>query len=172
MSEIPEEVRALAARREEVRQARDFARADALRDRIRDAGFDVTDTERGPVLTPRSAEGPPAILRRSDEVESVLGDPPAFDASIQWVVEGWPEDVLRGIESFRSHSSGHAIQLVVVDLTTKGAHWPSDVDVVRLVPDAGWAAARNAGLRRSAGHRGHAGVGSGQRRRDRAQLAA
>jgi cysteinyl-tRNA synthetase len=44
----PVEVMELVGRREEARAARDFAEADALRDRIRELGFGVTDTAGGP----------------------------------------------------------------------------------------------------------------------------
>jgi len=49
----PREVLALAQAREEARAARDFARADGLRDEIAALGFDVRDTPEGPQVTPR-----------------------------------------------------------------------------------------------------------------------
>ncbi len=156
MSEIPRSVRELAARREMARKARDFVTADALRARIRRAGFVVVDTPGGPELTraPVSGEelGGPVAIVRSSEVQSLLDAPPRFDASIQWVVQGWPDDVLRGIGSFRRHCGAAAVQLVVVDMTGYPAiRWPEDVDVLRVAHTEGWAAARNAGLLRSAG---------------------
>jgi hypothetical protein len=155
VSKVPQEVRSLAAEREEARRAKDFAAADALRDRIRDAGYEVTDTATGPVLASRPTEDEvaprPHVHGRSVEVESLLDEPYRFDASVQWVAQGWPEDVVRGIDSFRKYSSGHSIQHVVVDLAESAVEWPSEAEIVRLVPEAGWAAARNAGLRRSAG---------------------
>ncbi|MFL5736685.1 MAG: glycosyltransferase family 2 protein [Actinomycetota bacterium] len=73
--------------------------------------------------------------------------------SVTWLTDGWPEDVLRGIESFRRFG-GQEAQHVVVD-TMSGdsdpARWPQDVEVVALEPSTGWAAARNVGLRRSTG---------------------
>ncbi len=49
----PREVIALAKAREDARAARDFARADGLRDEIAALGFDVRDTPEGPQVTPR-----------------------------------------------------------------------------------------------------------------------
>ena len=54
-AEVPEEVAALLDERERARAARDFAGADALRDRIRALGFEVTDT-RGPQASPIAPE--------------------------------------------------------------------------------------------------------------------
>jgi cysteinyl-tRNA synthetase len=45
---MPAEVDDLVARREEARAAREFAEADALRDRVRALGWEITDTPEGP----------------------------------------------------------------------------------------------------------------------------
>jgi cysteinyl-tRNA synthetase len=46
--EVPEEVRALAAARQDARKARDFQRADTLRDQLKALGWAVEDTPKGP----------------------------------------------------------------------------------------------------------------------------
>jgi cysteinyl-tRNA synthetase len=51
--EAPEEIRRLAAEREEARAARDFERADRLRDQLADAGWEVRDTPEGARLVRR-----------------------------------------------------------------------------------------------------------------------
>jgi hypothetical protein len=154
VSDRLEEVRDLADRRERARQARDFAEADALRDLIRAAGFDVTDTPSGPLLSRREPEAPPAaspLFLRSDDVPSLLGNPPIYPVSFQWVVQGWPEDIVRGIRSVRRTAAGEVQQVVVDAAGLEDFEWPRGVDVVRVAPEAGWGVARNAGLRRSAG---------------------
>jgi len=45
--EAPEELRQLAAEREEARAARDFERADRIRDQLADAGWEIRDTPEG-----------------------------------------------------------------------------------------------------------------------------
>jgi cysteinyl-tRNA synthetase len=52
--EAPEEVRRLAAEREEARAARDFERADRLRDELAEAGWEVRDTPEGARLVRRA----------------------------------------------------------------------------------------------------------------------
>ncbi|HSJ72869.1 MAG TPA: cysteine--tRNA ligase [Miltoncostaeaceae bacterium] len=49
---VPDEVMDLLRGREEARAARDFAAADAARDRVRDLGFEITDTPEGPQVRP------------------------------------------------------------------------------------------------------------------------
>ncbi len=147
---VPEDVRALAAERDERRRERDFAAADALRDRIASLGYQVIDSPEGSRVEPL---GSPELHRVAPaEVASVLDRPAAFDASVQWVVQGWPQDVVRGIESFRRHQGSRTVQHVVVDAAnTDPAFWPGGVELVALDEDHGWGADRNCGLRRAAG---------------------
>ncbi len=153
MPDAPEEIRALAERRAAARGARDFAAADALRDRIAEAGWIVVDAPDAPDgwrLDERRAA--PARRVRSADVGSVLDEPPSADVTLTWVVEGWPEDVDRAIASFRGGLGDLRLQLVVADVTGEPAdRWGGDVEVVALEAGTGWAAARNAGLRRARG---------------------
>jgi len=45
--EAPEELRRLAAEREEARASRDFGRADQIRDQLAEAGWEIRDTPEG-----------------------------------------------------------------------------------------------------------------------------
>jgi hypothetical protein len=93
MSDVPDEVRALVQERQQARVARDFARADALRDRIAEMGFRVVDGPGGPTFEPIAPAAPTRV--RASDVASVLDEPATVDVSVHWVVEGWPEDVVR-----------------------------------------------------------------------------
>lgn len=155
MNDVPDEVRRLAGEREERRKAKDFATADALRDRIADLGFTVVDSPEGPRLEPvdraaGDADEAPAV--RPDDVPSALKQPATFDITVHWVLEGWPEDVARGLEGFRSHQGGRSVQYVVADVTGQdSSSFGEGVEVIPLVEGTGWGAARNAGLKRSLG---------------------
>ena len=152
---VPENVRRLAEQRQAARDAKDFEAADALRERIRDLGFVVTDTAAGPLLDPAGmeppGEPPPSERPRPDQIVSLLDRAPAAEASVHWIVEGWREDVRRGIASFRRYAPDLRVQHVVVDVTADGGEWQDADEVVRLRPGTGWADARNAGLVRSTG---------------------
>jgi cysteinyl-tRNA synthetase len=52
-AEVPAEVEALVAEREAARSARDFSRADELRDQLAASGWSVEDTPAGPAARPR-----------------------------------------------------------------------------------------------------------------------
>jgi cysteinyl-tRNA synthetase len=52
-AEADHEARKLMEEREEARQAKDFARADELRDRLAEIGWEVRDSAEGPQLVAR-----------------------------------------------------------------------------------------------------------------------
>ena len=112
----PPEVAALAASRAEARAARDFAEADALRERIAEAGWAVVDEPGGWRLEPVRAREPNGPVRAKDVV-SLLDAPPDADATVHWVCEGWPQDIARSVASFRSHQGGRDVRYVVADVT-------------------------------------------------------
>jgi hypothetical protein len=153
MTEAPRDVRDLAAERAERRDAKDFSGADELRDRIAAKGWSVVDEPGGWRLEP--LEVPTADVQhrlRPGDVVSVLDEPATADVSIHWVVEGWPQDVRRAIESFRANAGGRDVQYVVADVTGEPHDtWGEGVELVPLEGGTGWAAARNAGLKRSRG---------------------
>ena len=54
---IPDAIHALAAQRQQARDAKDWATADALRDEITAAGYEIEDTPQGPNIHPRKTFG-------------------------------------------------------------------------------------------------------------------
>jgi len=150
----PARITELAERRAAAREAGDFAKADDLRDRLADAGWRVVDEPGGWRLlpTPSPAAPPAPGPRRAKDIVSVLAEPATADLSVHWVVQGWVQDVARGIASFRAHQGERRVHHVVVDLTGAGAGaFGADVEVVALEPETGWGAACNAGLKRARG---------------------
>jgi hypothetical protein len=151
MTAVPEDVRRLARRRDEARSAKDFATADALREAIREAGYEVTDTPDGPTLSPVPTGEHAEAGAEPSEVVSLLDRSPTFDATVHWIVEGWREDIDRGIRSFDRHHPDVRVQHVVVDVTGAAQEAVERVEVIALTGGTGWASARNASLVRSLG---------------------
>jgi cysteinyl-tRNA synthetase len=151
-AEAPEGVRALATERAAARARRDFAAADALRDRIAAEGWAVTDApDGGFALEPIVEPDVPSRIGPGD-VDPILPGPALADASVHWVLEGWPDDVRRAIAAFRAHAGDRSVRFVVADVTGEaGAGWGDDVEVLPLEEGTGWGAAMNAGLRRASG---------------------
>lgn len=152
MSDPPEHVRRLAEERARRRAAREFAEADAVRDRIRAEGWEVLDRPDGFELRAMRPAAPPRIP--PEAVPSALGEPPSADWSLGWLHEGWIEDLVRGISSFDRHAGDRNLHHVVVEaVPAPDATWPDHVEVVRLSGRPGFGAARNAGLVRTRGRR-------------------
>jgi glycosyltransferase involved in cell wall biosynthesis len=100
---------------------------------------------------PSEETEPPARGRASD-VASVLEEDPDMDVTVQWVCEGWPEDIERAIAGFRANEGGRSVQYVIADVTDREpSAWGDGVEVVWLEEGTGWGAARNAGLKRTRG---------------------
>lgn len=152
MPEAPEDVVRLAEERAAARASKAFAAADTLRDRIADAGWTVVDEPGGYRLERPSEEAEPRVRGRASDVASVLEDEPDRDVSVQWVCEGWHEDIERAIAAFRANEGGRSVQYVIADVTDREpSGWGEDVEVVWLEEGTGWGAARNAGLKRTRG---------------------
>jgi cysteinyl-tRNA synthetase len=152
MPEAPVDVVRLAEERAAARSAKDFAAADALRDRITERGWSVIDEPGGFRLEPDVVAPAEVRRERPQEVVSLLDGEPDVDVSVHWVNEGWPEDIERAIAGFRANEGDRSVQYVVADVTEREpSAWPVGIDVVWLEDGTGWGAARNAGLKRTRG---------------------
>lgn len=152
MTDVPPDVEDLLAEREQARKAKDFARADAIRDRIAELGFDVKDTAGGVTVSPRSrfAAVDPA------RISNVLDGPADVEFSVHLLYEGFPDDVERFLGALARHCGGRDYEVVVVDNASGDGEQlellASDrVRVLHLDREVGWAQARNAGLKTSRG---------------------
>ena len=108
----PPEVVALAGQRAEARAARDFAAADRLRDEILAAGWVVTDSPAGPVLTPRPPYDVLADLRAMPDHSTTAA---THRATVSVVVDGWPDDVRTCLDALLAHTSDDVV-VQVLDL--------------------------------------------------------
>lgn len=150
MSEVPDEVLRLAEERARLRAEKDYDQADRLRDRIRELGFEVVDRSDGFDLVTAGIAA--ERMLEPAQVQGVLDRPPTVDFSVHWLAEKWPEDVLRGVASFRKFDEDRAVQHVVVETAaTPPTEWPPDLEVLPLAGDPGFGESRNAQLRRSLG---------------------
>jgi hypothetical protein len=101
------------------------------------------------VVRPATAE--PVRRLRPDEVEQSPEGTATHEVSVHWLVQGWPEDVVRGFAAFARHHPGRSVQHVVVEgIGADPGGWPAGVEVVRLERDPGFGLGRNIGLRRAA----------------------
>lgn len=152
MGEPGERVKQLLTQREQARTAKDFARADAIRDEIAALGFEIRDAPGGASVVPKSAYEAVDPSR----IPNDLSGPAASGVSIHLLYEGFPGDVERFVASVAKHCSAHDYEIVLVDPASEDAEaletFADDrVRVLHLDRAAGWAEARNAGLKTSRG---------------------
>ncbi len=144
----PPEIVALAGQRLAARAGRDFAAADRLRAEIQDAGWLVTDTADGYLLSAK----PPYDLVPIESLPDRSAEPDRRPATLAVLVEGWPDDVRRCLTAALTHTQAHVLALDAgnVDGAGDALHeFAGDprVEAWHLAGPAPYAAARNALLR-------------------------
>ena len=151
LPDAPTEIEALAQERARAREARDFAAADELRDRIAAAGWLVVDAAGGYELKPK----PPYDVRDSlTALPDNSAAPDARRATVSVVVDGWPDDVRICIDALLRHTPDdvvvQALDLGNIDGAGDALHefaGPRVEEMHVAVPLTNWAAAQRALLR-------------------------
>lgn len=145
MSQPSAEVTSLAEQRAAARAARDFTEADRLRDEIAVLGWVVKDTADGFEL----AEKPPYDVLASVAVLPDHSDSSTRPASVQLLVEGWPEDLRQCLDSLLAHTTLPIVGLDLGNVDGAGdvlheyaAAHPDRVEEWHVAGEAGWADAR------------------------------
>ena len=152
----PPDLARLLDQRQAARGRRDFATADAIRDRLRQAGWLVRDTPDGPELVaapPYQTLDPDAAAPRWDE-------PDRYEVSVVVHVAGWAEDVARATRALAAHhphlgyevllvsdGAGEATGRALEDLARDDPH----VRVLHLDPAIGFGAAMNLAMGQALG---------------------
>ena len=157
---LPPQVELLIDERASARAERDFAAADALRDRIRAMGWEVIDLPAGSTARPSL---PPAAglagYARPEDLESMLDQPATVAASVQLLAEQHGKDLERFLRGLAAHPPAVDWELVMVanaptfgiTQLLDGLSLPVEPTVLASAERLGWADARNLGLRRSRG---------------------
>lgn len=158
MSDLPPEVRALLEERAAARAARHWERADALRERLHELGWEPQDAPGGTTARPMLPATPaPTGYARPEDLASLLDEPATVDASLHLLAEDHPDDLARFLRGHTSHPPAASTEIVVVanaprfDLDAVLAEASVTATVLPTSERLGWADARNLGLRRSRG---------------------
>lgn len=124
----PPDLCALVEKRSELRTARSYEVADALREQLLASGYGVSDGRSGTRLELVPAALPARERSRitaTSDVESRLTEPDAVEFSINLVVSDYLGDTRRCIESILSHCHGESLEILAVDngSTDDTAEW-------------------------------------------------
>lgn len=156
---LPVEIRALVDERSDAREAREWSRADALRDEIAALGWEVQDGPSVSTARPLLPAEPVATGYASpDDLASSLDEPATVSASVQVVAEDHPDDLRRLMAGLAGHPPSVSWELVVVANAPGFALEPitaltigTEPTVLRTSERLGWADSRTLGMRRSRG---------------------
>jgi glycosyltransferase involved in cell wall biosynthesis len=152
----PQSVLDLVAERQAARRRRDFARADALREQVRAAGWLIRDTAAGAELVEApewEPLDPASAAPRWDE-------PDRHEVSVIVHVTGWPEDVRRAVASLAAQCAATDYEVVLVDdgagtevgrALERLAAADARVSVLHLDAPIGFGAAMNLGMAQATG---------------------
>jgi GT2 family glycosyltransferase len=158
---IPADILALSHERDELRKRGQYARADALKKLIEDAGYRIKDNPRGAhlVILP-SVEVDGTLYRTARQVPSLLNESDTCLFSVQILANNCVEQARRCIESIFRHMGARAVEVILVDNASQDelGDWAREyqqetalLHVIRTSRVMGEAEARNLGLQQSRG---------------------
>ena len=149
----PPDARRLLVERNAAREARDWPRADALRNELAAMGWEVQD------LSTRSTLRPILRPTERERLPSLLAEPAEVPCSIQVVADDHPDDLERLLRGLARHPPPDEWELVVVvnrpsfdvDAMLADADLPIEPSLIESSERLGWADARTVGFGRSRG---------------------
>jgi GT2 family glycosyltransferase len=156
-ADLPADIEALLSERAGARAKRDWATADALRDRLRELGWEAIDGPSGSTARPLLASAQLGSGYADEhELASLLSEPASVSASVVTVADDHPDDLARLVDGLRRHPSPIEHELLVVANAILGGADSLPVfaerdQVLAVRQRLGWADAVNLGLRRARG---------------------
>jgi len=158
---IPADILALSHERDELRKRGQYARADALKKLIEDAGYGIKDNPRGAHLTILpSVEVDGTLYRMARQVPSLLNESDTCLFSVQILANNCAEQARRCVESVFRHVGERPIEVLLIDNASQDelSEWAEEVQqdtsLLHLLHSSrvmGEAEARNLGLKQSRG---------------------
>jgi GT2 family glycosyltransferase len=158
---IPADILALSHERDELRKRGQYARADALKKRIEDAGYGIKDNPHGAhlIILP-SVEIDGMLYRTARQVPSLLNEHDMSLFSVVILANNCAAQARRCIESIFRCAGHHAIEVLLIDNASQDelGQWAQAfqqesalLHVIRTSRVMGESEARNLGLKQSRG---------------------
>lgn len=151
MSDVPQQVLALAEQRAQARAAKDYAAGDRLRAQIAEAGWVVRDGPAGWALARRP---PYDVLAGVGDLPDRSAQPDGRRCTVGVLVEGWADDLRTCVEALLAHAPDDVVVMLLDHGSDAGAAVhelaqaaPGRVEELHVERQAGWSQARQAMLR-------------------------
>jgi GT2 family glycosyltransferase len=158
---IPADILALSHERDELRKRGQYARADALKKLIEDAGYGIKDNPRGAhlVILP-SIEIDGMLYRTARQVPSLLNERDISLFSVVILAQNCSELACRCIQSIFRFAGSHTLEVLLIDNASQDepGQWarecqqePTRLHIIHTSRVMGEGEARNLGLKQSRG---------------------
>jgi len=158
---IPPEILALSHERDILRKRGQYARADALKKEIEEAGYAIKDNPRGAhlVILP-TVEAGGEVYRTVRQLPSLLDEPDSYTFSVNVLARNNFEQTQCCVQSILEYMDSSNIEIILVDNASRDELVPwaaalqssvKHLHVLRTSRTVGEAEARNIGLKRSRG---------------------
>ena len=135
---VPDSIRQLAQERLDARAARDFAKADALRQEILQAGYEVLDVADGfefRIKAPYITYPFPRDIRPIDTSDGV---------SVAMIIDGFTDDAVETVKSIKAHAQCGIVLLCIGDAGKLVDEMDDHTYLIALNAGASWGEAANA----------------------------
>ena len=135
---VPDSIRQLAQERLDARAARDFAKADALRQEILQSGYEVLDVADGfefRIKAPYITYPFPRDIRPIDTSDGV---------SVAMIIDGFTDDAVETVKSIKKYSSCGIVLLCIGDAGKLVDEMDDHTYLIALNAGASWGEAANA----------------------------
>jgi hypothetical protein len=135
---VPDSIRQLAQERLDARAARDFAKADALRQEILQAGYEVLDVADGfdfRIKAPYITYPFPRDIRPIDTSDGV---------SVAMIIDGFTDDAVETVKSIKAHAQCGIVLLCIGDAGKLVDQMDDHTYLIALNAGASWGEAANA----------------------------
>jgi len=135
---VPDSIRQLAQERLDARAARDFAKADALRQEILQAGYEVLDIADGfdfRIKAPYITYPFPRDIRPIDTSDGI---------SVAMIIDGFTDDAVETVKSIKAHTICGIVLLCIGDAGKLVDEMDEHTYLIALNAGASWGEAANA----------------------------
>ena len=135
---VPDSIRQLAQERLDARAARDFAKADALRQEILQSGYEVLDVADGfefRIKAPYITYPFPRDIRPIDTSDGV---------SVAIIIDGFTDDAVETVKSIKAHAQCGIVLLCIGDAGKLVDEMDDHTYLIALNAGASWGEAANA----------------------------
>jgi cysteinyl-tRNA synthetase len=115
LAAVPGKIATQVRTRAGLRQHQDYSEADQLRRSLLRVGYEVRDTQRGPLVAPRRLDEEFPVLTRSTDAPDATQQTDRYTFSINLLAHNSRDDLDRCIKSICKYAGQQSMEIVVID---------------------------------------------------------